>query len=123
MAQSIANIRASRDTALAALDTSISVLGNQIAQTTTTGPYLDQLTTRYHELMTQRNAIFAAATDAVLRLPSVIAAAATLNSLASQMKTAAQALPAATNVLTGSASVLSLGHQFADTLATARQSS
>jgi hypothetical protein len=122
MAQSLSidDIRNSRDAALAALDGSISVVGNQIAQTTTTGPYLDQLTTRYHDLMTQRNAIFAAATESVLSLPSVIAAAATLNSLANQMKTVAQALPAATNILTGSASVLSLGQQFADTLATAR---
>jgi hypothetical protein len=118
--QSIDDIRNSRDAALAALDGSISTVGNQIAQITTTGPYLDQLTNRYHDLMTQRNAIFAAATDAVLSLPSVIAAAATLNSLASQMTTVAHALPAATNVLTGSASVLSLGQQFADTLATAR---
>jgi len=121
MAQSIDDIRNSRDTALAALDTSISVVGYKIAQTTTTGPYLDQLTTRYHDLMTQRNAILAAATAAVLQLQQVIDAVATLNSLANQMNAVAQALPTATNVLTGSASVLALGQQFADTLATARQ--
>jgi len=120
MAQSIDDVRNSRDVALAALDASISVVGSQIAQTTTTGPLLDQLTTRYHELMTQRNAILAAATTAVLNLPSVIAAAAELNILANQMKTVARALPTATSVLTGSASVLSLGQQFADTLATAQ---
>jgi hypothetical protein len=117
MAQSIDDIRNSRDAALAALDASISAVGNQIAQTTTMGPYLAQLTTRYHDLMTQRNAILVATTDSVLSLPSVIAAAATLTGLANQMKTVAQALPTATNVLTGSASVLSSAQQFADTLA------
>lgn len=123
MAQSpsIDYIRASRDAALAALDTSISTIGNQIAQTTTPGPYLNQLTKRYQDLMNERAAIFAAATEAVLALPSVMAAAATLNKLSGQLNTAAQALPAATNVLTGSASVLSLAQQFADTLATAQK--
>ena len=71
--------------------------------------------------MSERNSILAAATEAVLQLPEVVAAADTLNSLANKMKTAAQALPRATNILTRSTSVLALGQQFADTLATARQ--
>jgi hypothetical protein len=121
MAQSIDDIRNIRDTALAAFDSSIEVLGSKIAQTTTTGPFLDQLTARFDDLMSERNSILAAATEAVLQLPEVVAAADTLNSLANKMKTAAQALPRATNILTRSSSVLALGQQFADTLATARQ--
>jgi hypothetical protein len=125
MAQGIDDIRRSRDTALAALDTTIEVLGKLIAQTTTTGPLLTQLTTRFDDLMTERNAILAAATDAVLHLPAVVAAAATLVSLANQMNTVAQNLPTATNVinvLTGGTSVLSSAQHFANTLATAQQS-
>jgi hypothetical protein len=125
MAQSIDDIRNSRDTALAALETSIDVLGNQIAQTTTTGPLLTQLTTRFNDLMAERNAILAAATDAVLQSPEVAAAAATLNGLANQMNTIAQNLPTATNVvnvLAGSTTVLSSAQHFANTLATAQQS-
>jgi shikimate kinase len=125
MAQGIDDIRRSRDTALAALDTSIEVLANQIARITTKGPLLTQLTTRFDNLMSERNAIFAAATDAVLQLPEVVAAAAVLINLANQMNTVAQNLPTATNVinvLAGSTSVLSSAQHFANTLATAQQS-
>jgi len=124
-AQSIDDIRRSRDTALTALNTSIEVLSDRIAQTTTTGPLLTQLTTRFDDLMAERNAILAAATDTVLQLPEVAAAAATLISLANQMNTVAQNLPTATNViniLAESTSVLSSAQHFANTLATAQQS-
>jgi uncharacterized protein YoxC len=125
MAQGIDDIRRSRDTALEALNTSIEVLSNQIARTTTTGPLLIQLTTRFDDLMAERNAILAAATDAVLQLPEVVAAAAALISLADQMNAVAQNLPRVTNVinvLAGSTSVLSSAQHFANTLATAQQS-
>jgi len=117
----IDDIRNSRDTALDALGVSVTTIGDEIAQTTTTGPYLDQLTRRNTDLMNERAAIRAAATDAVLALSSVIAAAGTLNTLSTQMKTAAQALPAATNVLTGTAPILSFGQQFTNEIASAQK--
>jgi len=114
---SLDEIRNSRDRALAALGVAVTSIGDEIAATTQTGPYLDQLTKRYQDLMNERSAIRAAATDAVLALPSVLQAAATLNSLSSQMKKTAQALPKATHVLTTATAVLSLGQQFADAIA------
>jgi hypothetical protein len=89
----IAGIIGSRDTALAALGVSVTAVGNEIAQTTQSRPYLDRLTNRYQDLMNERAAIRAAATDAVLALPDVIAAAAELNNLATDMNTTAHALP------------------------------
>ena len=68
MAQSIDDIRNSRDAALAALDTSISAVGNQIAQTTTHGPIFGSADKAISRLYDERNAILAAATEAVLQL-------------------------------------------------------
>jgi hypothetical protein len=70
--------------------------------------------------MQQREAIATAATDAVLALPAVIAAAATLIALSSQMRITAQELPAVTNVLTiltKAAALLALGRQFSQVIA------
>jgi hypothetical protein len=117
----IDDIRNSRDTALDALGIAVTSVGDQIAQTIKTGPYLDQLTKRYQDLMNERSAIRAAATDAVLALPSVIGAAAKLNSLSSKMKTIAQALPNATDVLTRATTVLSLGQQVSDFITKAQK--
>jgi len=124
MAQGIDDIRKSLNTALAALDTSIDVLSNQISQTPN-GPLFKQLMARHDDLVDERNAVLAAATDAVLQLPQVVGAAATLNALANQMNAVAQNLPKATNVinvLAGGTSVLSSAQHFANTLATAQQS-
>jgi hypothetical protein len=116
------DIRKSRDTALNALEDSLTAVGNEIAVTTTTGPVLTRLTTRNTDLMNTAAGIRAAATDVVLALPSVVAAAATLSGLSSQMKTTAATLPAVTNFLTGTATVLSLGQQFADVIAGSQKS-
>lgn len=115
------DIRASRDRAVSALEDSLISVGNEIAQTTTTGPFLNRLTKRNQDLMNGAAAIRAAATDAVLALSSVAEAAATLITLSTQMRTAAGALPAATNVLVRTATVLSLGQQFADLIASAQK--
>jgi hypothetical protein len=120
-APTIDSIRASRDIALSALNDAFNTVGREVARTTQPGPYLDRLTNRYDALGDEREAILAAATDAALALPDVVAAAATLASLASQMNTTAAALPMATDVLTKSATVLSLGQQFVDTIATAQK--
>jgi len=117
----IDDIRTARDSALDALSDAVTTIGAEIAQTTKTGPYLDQLTKRYQDLMNERALIRAAATDAVLALPFVIAAVAKLNELSSNMKTTAQELPAATNKLTQAAAVLSLGQQFSDVIANAQK--
>jgi hypothetical protein len=117
----IDDIRNARDTALDALSDAVTTIGNQIAQTTKTGPFLDQLTKRFQDLMNERAAIRAAATDAVLALPFVIAAAAQLKELSTDMKTTAKELPAATKVLTKTAAVLSLGQQFSDIVANAQK--
>jgi hypothetical protein len=124
MALGIDDIRKSLNTALAALDTSIDVLSNQISQTPN-GALFKQLMARHDDLVDERNALLAAATDTVLQLPQVVAVAATLNALANQMNTVAQNLPTATNVinvLTGGTSVLSSAQHFPNTLATAQQS-
>jgi len=117
----IDDIRNYRDTALDALGVTVTSISDEIALTTHSGPYLDQLTKRYQDLMNERFAIRAVATEAVLALPSVIGAAAKLNSLSSKMKTAAQALPSATDVLTSATTVLSLGQQFSDFIAKAQK--
>jgi hypothetical protein len=124
MAQSIDDVRTSLNTALAALDTAIDILSNRITQTPN-GPLFKQLMTRHDDLVDERNAVLAAATETVLHLPEVVAAAVTLSALANQMNTVAQNLPAATNVvnvLAGSTTVLSSAQHFANTLATAQQS-
>lgn len=115
------DIRSSRDMALDALEDSLISVGNEIAETTIVGPFLTRLTTRNTALMNEAAAIRAAATDAVLALPEIITAAAALNRLSAKMETAAQALPNATNLLSGTATVLSLGQQFADLLASVQK--
>ena len=111
----IDQIRNARDTALAALKSSIDAVSKKIE--IATGPGEAALSQRLDDLMNQREAIETAATEAVLALPEVIAAAATLNRLAARMKTTAQQLPAATNVLTTTATVLSLAQQFSQAVA------
>ena len=107
----------SRDDALQALEDCFNAVGHVIAQTTKTGPYLDQLTKRFQDLRNERTSIRAAATVQVLALPEVLAAANTLNVLSSNMIAVAQELPNATDVLNGTASVLSCAQQFADAIA------
>lgn len=110
----IDQIRNARDTALAALKSSIDAVATQLELATS--PDEAALDQRLDDLMNQRAAIETAATDAVLALPEVIAAAAALNALAAQMNTTARQLPAATNVLTTTATVLGLGQQFSGIL-------
>ena len=121
MSDQIDEIRSSRDAALDALDTSIISIGDRIAVTTTVGPFLDQLTKRHQDLVREHDAISRAATDAVLALPTVIAAAAALRTLSASMQMTAQDLPNATKVLTTTAKILSLGQQFVDLIATAQK--
>lgn len=110
----IDQIRQARDTALAALGSAINGVSRNIELAT--GPD-DALEAQLEALMNQREAIEAAATDAVLALPEVVAAAATLNALSAEMMATAQQLPFATNALTKSAAVLALGQQFSQVLA------
>jgi hypothetical protein len=119
--QAIEAIRASRDAALDALDSAVTSVGNEIVHTIQTGPYLNQLTRRYQELMNERAAIRSAATDTVLGLPRVMAAAASLEALATRMQAAALTLPGAANMLLPAATVLSLGQQFVDAVVSAQQ--
>jgi conjugal transfer/entry exclusion protein len=107
----IDKIRDSRDTALAALNSSVTAVRKQIQQTT--APNQEQAN-RLQNLTTVRTDIRAAATEAVLALPEVIAAAAKLNTLATDMKTVAQALPNASKVMTTTATILAFGQQFLD---------
>ena len=120
MAQSstIDQIRQARDNALAALKSAIKAVSRKIERTTDSD---DELEAQLEALMDQREAIEAAATDAVLALPQVIAAAAKLNALSAEMKATAQELPIATNALTKTAAVLALGQQFSEVLASGTQ--
>jgi hypothetical protein len=113
----IDQIRQARDTALAALGSAIETVGRKIELAT--GPD-DELETQLDALMQQREAIETAATDTVLALPQVMAAAAALNALSVQMETSAQELPVATNALTKTAAVLALSQQFSQVVADAR---
>jgi hypothetical protein len=111
---SIDQIRNARDTALAALESAIQAISRKIELSA--GPDA-ALNSQLDALMNQREVIETAATDAVLALPAVIAAAATLNALSTQMRITAQELPAATNVLTKAAVVSALGQQFSQVIA------
>jgi hypothetical protein len=119
--QAIEAICASRDAAIDALDSAVTSVGSEIVHTIQTGPYLHQLTRRYQDLMNERSAIRSTATDAVLGLPGVMAAAATLGSLSTQMQATAVTLPEATNLLLPTATVLALGQQFVDAVASAQR--
>jgi|GEM_PF-3464115 hypothetical protein len=111
-------IRTDRNIALDALEDAIISIELEIEQTPEENiSYLKQLNKRLQDLKDESDHIGDAATVAILALPSVIAAAATLNNISSQMKTTAQALPNATNKLTIASSVLSLGQQFTDVIA------
>jgi hypothetical protein len=112
----IDQLRSARDTALAALKSSIDASAKEIE--VATDPDEAALNQRLDNLVNQSDAIETAATDAVLALPEVIAAAATLNALSAQMKTAQQ-LPTAANLLATTATVSALGQQFSGTLANA----
>jgi hypothetical protein len=118
----ISAIRVSRDAALQSLDQAFDAVGDLIAQTTQIGPYLDALTKRYEDIRRERDAIFRSATDAVLALPSVTAAAATLNGLAENMTKRAAELRDATKLLMTAGALVSLGQQFADVIAKAQGS-
>jgi hypothetical protein len=113
----IDQLRNARDTALAALKFSIDAIAKKIE--VATGPNEVALNQRLDNLVNQSDAIETAATDAVLALPEVIAAAATLNALSAQMTKTAQQLPTAANLLATTATVLALGQQFSGTLANA----
>jgi hypothetical protein len=117
----IDQIRASRDEALQALDAAFNAIGREVARTTKTGPYLDRLTDRYDDLDKERSAILEGATDAVLALPEVVAAAAKLGGLSSQMTRTAAALPNATAALNTATAILSLGQRFVDLIATCQK--
>lgn len=117
----IDEIRSSRDAALSALGDALFAVSREIATTITTGVFLDRLTKRHQDLMNEREAIRAAATDLVLASPTVIAATHTLNGLATGMLTEAQALPNATNILTSTARILTLGQSFLDIIASGQR--
>ena len=112
----IDTIRANRDAALAALDAAYNAVGAELEQTTAPGPKQDALNARYDALDAQRAAIVTAATDQVLGLPSVVAAAGQLAMLSAEMTTEAKKLTGATDVLKATASVLALGQKFSEML-------
>jgi hypothetical protein len=119
----VAAIRQCRDDALTVLQAAIDQVERQIAATTERGPFLTRLLERDRALIDEANAIDSAATDAVLALPELIQAAGTLSSLAKKMTTVAQNLPQVTKLLDTTASILTLGQQFADTVAKASNKS
>jgi hypothetical protein len=117
------SLRKSRDDALAALQVAIDSVEDEIAATNQAGPFLQRLADRDDALINEAAAIRAAATDAALALPEVAQAAAALANVSQQMQKVAQGLPAATNVLTTTAAVLSLGQQFVDLTVSAQKKS
>jgi hypothetical protein len=114
-------IRASRDAALSSLGESVEAVSNNIATTTETGTVLDRLIERRQDLSNKREAIRTAATDAVLEMPTVLAAAQTLNRLATGMQAEAAALPNAANFLASTARILTLGQNFLEIIASGQR--
>jgi hypothetical protein len=112
-ATAIDTIRANRDAALAALNDAYNAVGSALEQATESGPALTALNKRYDALDAQRAAIMKAATDAVLKSPTVIAAAGQLATLSAEITTVAKALPHATDVLKATAPVVALGQKIA----------
>jgi hypothetical protein len=105
-------IRANRDAAMAALNAAYNAVGDALAQDIKGGPSQDDLSARWEALNAERAAIMKAATDEVLELPSVIAAAGELGTVSAAMTAEAAKLKGATNVLKTADSVLALGQQF-----------
>jgi hypothetical protein len=118
-----ASLRKSRDDAIAALEVGIDKVEHELATTTQVGPYLKRLSDRDDALINEAAAIRAAATDAVLALPEVVQAAAKLANVSQKMQDVAKKLPAAKDVLTSTATVLSLGQQFVDLTVNAQKKS
>ena len=116
-----AQLRKSRDSALDALEVAIDKVEHEIATTDQTGPFLKRLVDRDDALINEAAAVRQAATDAVLALPEVIQAVSTLTNVSQKMQKVAKNLPAATDVLTTTAAVLSLGQQFVDLIANAQK--
>lgn len=116
-----ASLRRSRDDALATLQVAIDRVEHEIATTNQVGPYLKRLADRDDALVNEAAAVRDATTDAVLALPEMKQAAATLANVAQQMQKIAKRLPTATDVLTTSAAALSLGQKFVDVIVNARK--
>lgn len=116
-----ASLRSSRDDALATLQVAIDRVEHELATTNEVGPYLKRLADRDDALVNEAAAVREATTEAVLALPAVEQAAATLVNLAQQMQKVAKRLPTATDVLTTSAAALSLGQRFVDVIIAAQK--
>ena len=116
-----ASLRRSRDDALATLQVAINRVEHEIATTNQVGPYLKRLADRDDALINEAAAVREATTDAVLVLPEMEQAAATLVNVAQQMQKIGKRLPTATDVLTTSAAALSLGQKFVDVIVNARK--
>lgn len=123
VSRGVATIRQSRDDALDALEEAINRVEHEIATTSEVGLFLTRLADRDDALTNEAAAIRRAATDAVLALPAVIQATATLTDLAGKMRDVAGTLPSVTDALTTTASILSLGQQFVDTIVNAQKKS
>jgi hypothetical protein len=118
----IDDIRNARDTALVALDSVLDDIEDEISQTTKKDAHLAELTKQKEALQAKYKAVSDAATEAVLALPEVIAAASTLKKVSTDMDAKAKQLPGTTTNLDKAAAVLSLGQQFRDVIANARKS-
>lgn len=116
-----ASLRSSRDDALATLQVAIDRVEHELATTNEVGLYLKRLADRDDALVNEAAAVREATTEAVLALPAVEQAAATLVNLAQQMQKVAKRLPTATDVLTTSAAALSLGQRFVDVIIAAQK--
>jgi hypothetical protein len=118
----IDDIGNARDTPLVALDSVLDDIEDEISQTTKKDAHLAELTKQKEALQAKYKAVSDAATEAVLALPEVIAAASTLKKLSTDIDAKARQLPSTTTNLDKAAAILSLGQQFRDVIANARKS-
>lgn len=113
----IKTLRANRDKVLRSLEACMNRLNAEMAQITTTTPYFLSLIKRHNDLMNQYSAALRDATDEILAINGVVAAASELGQIAQEMETVAGRLPQATKGLSIATEVLTLGQKFTDLLA------
>lgn len=117
------SLRRSRDDSLAALQVAIDRVEHEIAITDLVGPFLKRLADRDDALVNEAAAVREATTDAVLALPEVMQAAVKLANVSQQMQKVAEKLPTVKDVLTNTATALSLSQQFVDLIVNAQKKS
>ena len=114
MADDIDGILASRDNIASGLDQMIDAITPEFAKPGLSRDEVTRLSARQTALVNERHEVFVRATDEVLALPGVVAAAGKLTKLGQDMNKAAGPLRRGTTLLEQSATVLGVAQKFVD---------